>query len=86
MAAILLISGFSTKKEATDISGRGVGLDAVHSEIQNLGGNFQVVTKSRRRGLEPQLIFRLALSDQWLQFEDPLSQEVDEGPSSKAAG
>ncbi|MGI9287629.1 MAG: Hpt domain-containing protein [Pseudomonadales bacterium] len=34
----ILESGFSTATEVTQISGRGVGLDVVHSEIKQLGG------------------------------------------------
>jgi chemosensory pili system protein ChpA (sensor histidine kinase/response regulator) len=34
----ILSSGFSTAKEVTQISGRGVGMDVVHSEIKQLGG------------------------------------------------
>ncbi|WP_163836149.1 Hpt domain-containing protein [Spartinivicinus ruber] len=35
----ILEAGFSTAKEVTQISGRGVGMDVVHSEIKQLGGN-----------------------------------------------
>jgi chemosensory pili system protein ChpA (sensor histidine kinase/response regulator) len=34
----ILESGFSTAKQITQISGRGVGLDVVNSEIKSLGG------------------------------------------------
>ena len=30
--------GFSTAKQVTDISGRGVGIDAVHARVRTLGG------------------------------------------------
>lgn len=36
------IPGFSTAKEVTDISGRGVGMDAVNAAIQKLGGTLVV--------------------------------------------
>jgi|WetSurMetagenome_2_1015567.scaffolds.fasta_scaffold26240_1 two-component system, chemotaxis family, sensor kinase CheA len=36
--AFLFKAGFTTKKEATEISGRGVGLDVVHHIIEGLGG------------------------------------------------
>ncbi len=35
---LVLESGFSTAKEITQIAGRGVGLDAVSSEVKQLGG------------------------------------------------
>ncbi|MCP5774845.1 ATP-binding protein, partial [Klebsiella pneumoniae] len=34
--------GFSTAKAVTQISGRGVGLDVVQSEIKSLGGHVSV--------------------------------------------
>jgi two-component system, chemotaxis family, sensor kinase CheA len=36
------IPGFSTAKEVTDISGRGVGMDIVRSSILSLGGNLSI--------------------------------------------
>jgi two-component system chemotaxis sensor kinase CheA len=39
---ILLLSGFSTAKVVTDISGRGVGLDAVAKEIASMGGTLNL--------------------------------------------
>ena len=37
--------GFSMAKKVTDISGRGVGLDVVKSNIESLGGDVSVKTK-----------------------------------------
>jgi two-component system chemotaxis sensor kinase CheA len=37
-AELLFTAGFSTSDETTDISGRGVGMDAVRSTIRGLGG------------------------------------------------
>jgi len=41
---IRLISrpGFSTAERVTDISGRGVGIDAVHNRIRSLGGSAEI--------------------------------------------
>lgn len=39
---LLFLSGFSTRGEATDISGRGVGLDALKFEVEKLGGKVSV--------------------------------------------
>lgn len=36
--------GFSTAEQVTDVSGRGVGIDAVQSKVRGLGGTLQVVT------------------------------------------
>lgn len=38
----LFLPGFSTAKEVTDLSGRGVGLDIVKSEVEAIGGKIQV--------------------------------------------
>lgn len=42
---LIFAPGFSTKSEATDISGRGVGMDVVKTNIKNLGGDIQITTK-----------------------------------------
>jgi two-component system, chemotaxis family, sensor kinase CheA len=39
---LLFRSGFSTKEETTDLSGRGVGLDAVRNAVLSLGGEVEV--------------------------------------------
>ncbi|WP_126452629.1 Hpt domain-containing protein [Sulfuriflexus mobilis] len=40
----ILESGFSTAQKVTQISGRGVGMDVVNSEIKQLGGSLQIDT------------------------------------------
>ena len=35
-------AGFSTAKEVTDVSGRGVGMDVVQSTIDGLGGSLSI--------------------------------------------
>ncbi len=42
---IVLLPGFSLSKEVTDLSGRGVGMDAVKSKVEALNGQFDLVTK-----------------------------------------
>lgn len=41
---IIFIPGFSTADQVTDVSGRGVGTDAVRTNIRALRGNVEVVT------------------------------------------
>lgn len=36
------LPGFSTAKEVTDVSGRGVGMDAVNASIQKMGGSLSI--------------------------------------------
>lgn len=38
----ILQAGFSTAETITQISGRGVGMDVVHAEIKELGGNMDI--------------------------------------------
>ena len=42
---ILAMPGFSTAEQITDVSGRGVGMDAVVSKIRSLGGAIDMQTK-----------------------------------------
>jgi two-component system chemotaxis sensor kinase CheA len=49
--------GFSTKDQATDISGRGVGMDSVKSYVEELGGTIEIDTEVNRG-----TTFRLHLS------------------------
>ena len=39
---LLFLPGFSTAKEISDLSGRGVGMDVVRSAIQDLGGRITI--------------------------------------------
>ena len=41
----LFLPGFSTASLVTEISGRGVGLDVVHTMVQSVGGHLQVHTE-----------------------------------------
>jgi two-component system sensor histidine kinase and response regulator WspE len=41
----LFLPGFSTASQVTEISGRGVGLDVVHTMVQSVGGRVYVDTK-----------------------------------------
>ncbi|MBR6901423.1 MAG: chemotaxis protein CheA [Synergistaceae bacterium] len=42
---IVLLPGFSMAKQITDLSGRGVGMDAVKTKVEQLGGQFDLVSK-----------------------------------------
>jgi len=39
---LILLPGFSTASEVTQISGRGVGMDVVNSEIKHMGGSISI--------------------------------------------
>lgn len=42
---LIFAPGFSTAKEVTDVSGRGVGMDVVRTNIEKLGGSVEVHSK-----------------------------------------
>ncbi|MBG08559.1 MAG: hypothetical protein CME68_07360 [Halobacteriovoraceae bacterium] len=42
LANMVFLSGVSTAKEVTDVSGRGVGMDAVKSFLKNMGGDIEI--------------------------------------------
>lgn len=44
----LFLPGFSTKEEATDISGRGMGLDIVKGNVKELKGEVEISAKKER--------------------------------------
>ena len=44
----ILLPGFSTAAKITHLSGRGVGMDVVHSEVKKLGGAISVETQAGR--------------------------------------
>lgn len=41
---LIFAAGFSTAEEVTDVSGRGVGMDAVKQSIEQLGGDVKIST------------------------------------------
>lgn len=42
---LIFVPGFSTKEKVTEISGRGVGMDAVKAAVEKLGGKVRVYSK-----------------------------------------
>ena len=57
----LFLPGFTMKGEVTHISGRGVGLDAVHAMVKKVGGRVQIVSRPGE-GTRFQLQLPLTLS------------------------
>jgi chemotaxis protein histidine kinase CheA len=45
---LIFVPGFTTAAAASDISGRGVGMDVVRSKVQDLGGTVQVDSRPGR--------------------------------------
>ena len=42
---LIFLPGFSTAEQVTQVSGRGVGMDIVRKNIENLSGNIQIITE-----------------------------------------
>jgi two-component system chemotaxis sensor kinase CheA len=45
---LIFMPGFSTAEQVTDVSGRGVGMDVVRRNINDLGGHVQIFSEERR--------------------------------------
>ena len=58
---LIMLPGFSTAETVSDISGRGVGMDVVRSNIQDLGGRISLKSV-RGRGMTIQLALPLTLA------------------------
>lgn len=56
---LIFMPGMSTKEKATEISGRGVGMDIVRANVENLGGTATIET---RKGQGSKFIIRLPLT------------------------
>jgi two-component system chemotaxis sensor kinase CheA len=55
LLAFVFRPGLSTREEVSDISGRGVGMDAVKATIESLGGHVELASQ-RGRGTETTLV------------------------------
>ncbi len=70
--ALIFEAGFSTAKQITDVSGRGVGMDVVRQRVEALRGSIEIASK---RGLGASVTLRLPLT---LAIIDGLLVSVDE--------
>lgn len=61
LADVLAAPGYSTAARATELAGRGVGLDAVRGYAHSLGGSFEIRSEPGR-GMEVILLLPLALA------------------------
>ncbi len=63
-AELIFVPGLSTKQQTNDLSGRGVGMDAVRSILQGMGGeiSIELTTKGRPGRRNFRLILRLPLA------------------------
>ncbi len=56
---LIFTAGFSTAEEVSDVSGRGVGMDVVRRNINELGGNIEIHSEA---GVGSSFIIRLPLT------------------------
>jgi len=59
--SLIMLPGFSTKDEATELSGRGVGMDVVSSSVEAMGGKVKISSR-RGEGTLVKLILPLTLA------------------------
>jgi two-component system chemotaxis sensor kinase CheA len=57
----IYLPGFSTKEQITNLSGRGVGMDVVRTNIQEIGGNVDIATSSQGTRLRLSIPLTLAI-------------------------
>ena len=70
---MIFAAGFSTAKEVTDVSGRGVGMDVVRRSIESLGGTIEVTSK---KSVGTTIILKLPLT---LAIIDGLLVQIGDG-------
>jgi two-component system chemotaxis sensor kinase CheA len=46
IGSLIFLPGFSTQEQANDVSGRGVGMDVVKRNVEELGGSIEVQSKA----------------------------------------
>ncbi len=78
--ALIFAPGFSTRTAVTEISGRGVGLDVVHANVERLKGNIQVESTPSKGCL-----FRITVNSS-LSTTDALIMRVSEHPYAIPVG
>ncbi|MGF1601176.1 MAG: response regulator [Thermosynechococcaceae cyanobacterium] len=79
LQALLFAPGFSTRSQVTDLSGLGVGLDVVQTQVQAMGGTVVVKTRSQQG-----TTFELKIP-QKLTLGDSVSDAVEPPPAQNAA-
>ncbi|HEV2837235.1 MAG TPA: ATP-binding protein [Pyrinomonadaceae bacterium] len=71
--------GFSTAKDVTELSGRGVGLDVVKTVVENLGGSVSVTSEPAKGSS-----FKIIIPNQSSELITPSSKLTTPNPSSDA--
>jgi two-component system chemotaxis sensor kinase CheA len=58
---LIFAPGFSTAEQVTDVSGRGVGMDVVKRNIEEMGGHVQI-SSTRGQGTSTRIVLPLTLA------------------------
>lgn len=58
---LIFMPGFSTAEQVTDVSGRGVGMDVVKRNIQQMGGHVEILS-TRGKGTTIRIVLPLTLA------------------------
>ncbi|MBB3182894.1 two-component system chemotaxis sensor kinase CheA [Halomonas fontilapidosi] len=58
---LIFAPGFSTAKQVSDVSGRGVGMDVVKRNIQGMGGHVEIMSR-RGQGTTTRIVLPLTLA------------------------
>jgi PAS domain S-box-containing protein len=91
--------GFTTKEASSEISGRGVGMSAIKSEVEKLGGNISILTKKNygttfkitlpfieknvREKIKIDFIIQTIEKNLIKYFEHELAVKIEEGETTK---
>jgi len=63
LQSFLFLSGFTTKEKTTALSGRGIGLDVVRTNLEKIKGQINIISE-KNKGTEFKLTIPLTLSSQ----------------------
>ena len=61
LSRIILIPGFSTRQTSTQVSGRGIGMDAIHSQVLEMNG-FMEIHSTEQLGMQINITLPLLLA------------------------
>jgi chemotaxis protein histidine kinase CheA/HAMP domain-containing protein len=70
---LMFIPGLSTKREATDLSGRGIGMDVVRTNLNKIGATLEVQTR-----VQTGTQFKIVLKrDRWTETHAPSASSLN---------
>jgi len=79
LASLIFISGFSTKNAVSEISGRGVGLDAVNTYCQDVGVSISIKIRSNVDRSKVPFSFELLVPREFFVMDYKLGAELRAG-------